>query len=347
MTHLARWRDQPLVLQFLLAGGAVMLAAMLVIGAWITGRIEDSVVANTASAGALYLESFVSPLSQELAANDRLSEPAVRALDEVFADDRHRQAHRLVQDLEAGRPGRPCLEPGADRPALHRPSRRCRPPGPARSPAASTSSTTPRTPPRPRSASRSSRSIRRCTRSGRARSSRSPSSTRSRPTSQHDLADARRKSWLLVAGVFLASGLMLLGIVRAGGRTIARQKAQLEASREPQSPRTPSSANAPSAPPPAPPPRPSAACAGSAPTCTTARRNMSRSPRCASTAWCPRPKPAGRRRRRCARRCRPRSPRSAPSRAGSPCPSSTGCPSPRSRAARSMPTCARQAGRSR
>ncbi len=42
-------------------------------------------VANTASAGALYLESFVSPLSQELAANDRLSEPAVRALEEVFA----------------------------------------------------------------------------------------------------------------------------------------------------------------------------------------------------------------------------------------------------------------------
>ena len=62
-----------------------MLAAMLVIGAWITERIEDSVVSNTASAGALYLESFVSPVSQELAANDRLSEPAIRALDEVFA----------------------------------------------------------------------------------------------------------------------------------------------------------------------------------------------------------------------------------------------------------------------
>ena len=51
----------------------------------ITGRIEAAVVSNTASAGALYLESFVSPLSQELAANDRLSEPAVRALDEVLA----------------------------------------------------------------------------------------------------------------------------------------------------------------------------------------------------------------------------------------------------------------------
>ena len=46
---------------------------------------------------------------------------------------------------------------------------------------------------------------------------------------ERDLANARRASWLLVAGVFLASGLMLLGIVRAGGRTIARQQAMLEA----------------------------------------------------------------------------------------------------------------------
>ena len=36
LPHLARWRDTPLVVQFLAAGGAVMLAAMLVIGTWIT-----------------------------------------------------------------------------------------------------------------------------------------------------------------------------------------------------------------------------------------------------------------------------------------------------------------------
>ena len=45
---------------------------------------------------------------------------------------------------------------------------------------------------------------------------------------EEDLADARRTSWLLVAGVFLASGLMLTGIVRAGGRTIERQRTMLE-----------------------------------------------------------------------------------------------------------------------
>ena len=46
---------------------------------------------------------------------------------------------------------------------------------------------------------------------------------------ERDLADARRGSWLLVAAVFCLSGLMLLGIVRSGGRTIDRQKALLQA----------------------------------------------------------------------------------------------------------------------
>ncbi len=79
-----RLRTQPLVLQFLVAGAGVMLAAMLVIGTWITARIQQSVVDNTASAAALYLGSFVAPISQELAQNETLSEPASRALRESF-----------------------------------------------------------------------------------------------------------------------------------------------------------------------------------------------------------------------------------------------------------------------
>ena len=82
---LERMREQPLLLRFLAAGAAVMLAAMLLTGAWITARIEQSVVDNTAGATALLIESFVSPLSQELAAADTLSEPAARALAEGFA----------------------------------------------------------------------------------------------------------------------------------------------------------------------------------------------------------------------------------------------------------------------
>ena len=192
VTQLAPWRDQSLVVRFLTAGGAVMLAAMLVIGSWITARIEDSVVANAASVGALYLDSFVSPLSQELAASDRLSEPAGRALAEVFGASGMGERIVSFRDLEAGRPRRPRLEPRHHRRAL-RPDARARG-GPARRGQRQLRGPRRRrrTPPRRRSACRSSRSTRRSTRSGRAGSSPSPSSTRSPPTLERDLANARR-----------------------------------------------------------------------------------------------------------------------------------------------------------
>ena len=70
--------------QFALAGGGVMLVSALVAGTWMARRIETSVVRNSASATALYMESFLSPISQELARSDVLSPGALRALDEVF-----------------------------------------------------------------------------------------------------------------------------------------------------------------------------------------------------------------------------------------------------------------------
>jgi signal transduction histidine kinase len=221
-----RLRTQPFVLQFLMAGAAVMLAAMLVIGTWITARIEQSVVDNTASAAALYLGSFVAPISQELAANETLSEPATRALRESF--DTSGLAERIAafriwkpgsrvvyatdpaiigkrfeptEELKAGWSGRvsgkfadPATRPHvpgmpADVPLLHvyAPLREVW--------------------------------------SGRiiavAEFYENASDLR------RDLANARLMSWLLVAGVFFLSGILLLGIVRAGGRTIARQEAML------------------------------------------------------------------------------------------------------------------------
>ncbi|MFO1143390.1 MAG: ATP-binding protein [Amaricoccus sp.] len=205
-----------------------MLAAMLVIGAWITGRIEDSVVANTASAGALYLESFVSPLSQELAKNDRLSEPAVRALDEVFTSTGIRK--RIVS-FKIWKPGG--LIAHASDPELI--GKRFEPKPELRAAWAGVVTGTFNDLDDPENAHEAALGI--------------PLLEVYSPLHEvwsgniiavaefyevatdleHDLADARRKSWLLVAGVFLASGLALLGIVRAGGRTIARQKAELEA----------------------------------------------------------------------------------------------------------------------
>lgn len=69
---------------FLAACLAVMFGAMIIVGKWVETRIETAVVQNAGNAAAIYMESFISPLSQDLAEADTLSEPAERALVEIF-----------------------------------------------------------------------------------------------------------------------------------------------------------------------------------------------------------------------------------------------------------------------
>jgi signal transduction histidine kinase len=57
---------------------------MIAIGLWVTRQIEDGVTSNTASATALYIESVLAPLAQELASADVLSQGARRAADEIL-----------------------------------------------------------------------------------------------------------------------------------------------------------------------------------------------------------------------------------------------------------------------
>jgi signal transduction histidine kinase len=78
------WTDQSLAAQFALAGGVVMILSMMIIGHLVAARIEDGVVRNTALATSQYMDSIVSPLSQDLADADELPPGASRALDEVF-----------------------------------------------------------------------------------------------------------------------------------------------------------------------------------------------------------------------------------------------------------------------
>lgn len=72
--------------QFLLAGALVMVATMLTVGLWVSSKIEQAVVQNSALAASSYVESFISPLSQDLASSNELSEPAKQAMDEIFAN---------------------------------------------------------------------------------------------------------------------------------------------------------------------------------------------------------------------------------------------------------------------
>ena len=75
-----------LATQFALAGGIVMFVAMVTVGIWVSDRIEETVVRNSANATAQYMESFLSPISQDLDKSDTLSPGAMRALDEVFTN---------------------------------------------------------------------------------------------------------------------------------------------------------------------------------------------------------------------------------------------------------------------
>lgn len=76
--------ERSLATQFALAGGVVMVLSMIIIANWVAARIEGVVVRNTANGTAQYMESFIAPLSQDIAGADRLSPGARRALDEVF-----------------------------------------------------------------------------------------------------------------------------------------------------------------------------------------------------------------------------------------------------------------------
>jgi len=77
-THLARLT---LLQRFALTGGAVMVIAMLVIGSWVTSVISARVVESTAAATALFMDSYIAPLAQELDSQDALSIGPTRALD--------------------------------------------------------------------------------------------------------------------------------------------------------------------------------------------------------------------------------------------------------------------------
>lgn len=80
------WSSRDLAQQFLIMASIVVLSAMGVNGWWVAQRIEQSVTENTAHASALYMESSVAPLIQELAVGTLLSEKARKQLDALFAD---------------------------------------------------------------------------------------------------------------------------------------------------------------------------------------------------------------------------------------------------------------------
>ena len=80
------WAGLSLAQQFALAGGLVMVLATGIVGLFVAQRIEDAVVRNTANATALYMESFIAPLTQDLASAAVLSAASKDAIQRLLVE---------------------------------------------------------------------------------------------------------------------------------------------------------------------------------------------------------------------------------------------------------------------
>ena len=103
----AGWAGLSLARQFALAGGVVILAAALIVGSVVAERIQEVVVRNTANATALYMESFVAPLTQELTQQENLSARSRKGISDLLAQT---ELGRRVVSFKVWRPGGLILE---------------------------------------------------------------------------------------------------------------------------------------------------------------------------------------------------------------------------------------------
>jgi signal transduction histidine kinase len=81
----SRLAAMPLHRRFALVGSAVTLAGMMVIGTWVSRQIETGVTRNSAISSALFMESYLAPLSQELATSEMFSAQTIERLHSLFA----------------------------------------------------------------------------------------------------------------------------------------------------------------------------------------------------------------------------------------------------------------------
>lgn len=78
------WRDASLATRFGLAGGLVLLVFSVLVGGLVARQIQAAVVRNTATAAALYMDSFLHPLVEGYVTGTPPSPAMRRALQEVL-----------------------------------------------------------------------------------------------------------------------------------------------------------------------------------------------------------------------------------------------------------------------
>src|SRR5262245_2768789 len=81
----ARWRHLGLPTKLAAGTSVLVLGGMVYLGVIVSGHIRENVLQQSASATALYMDSFVARHVQELAANSTLSEESRLVLDRLLS----------------------------------------------------------------------------------------------------------------------------------------------------------------------------------------------------------------------------------------------------------------------
>ena len=80
----SRWSGLSLARQFALASFIILSTGMVSMAAWVSSRIENGVVSNSALSAALFMDSFIAPLLQELNSGNTLSLEHQRELSQLI-----------------------------------------------------------------------------------------------------------------------------------------------------------------------------------------------------------------------------------------------------------------------
>ncbi|MBY5351219.1 sensor histidine kinase [Rhizobium leguminosarum] len=84
MNWLRRWNARSLASQFFIAGGLVSIAAMFVVGFFVSHLIDETVIHNSGAATALYVDSVIAPLLPDMQTESLLDDASAQALDETL-----------------------------------------------------------------------------------------------------------------------------------------------------------------------------------------------------------------------------------------------------------------------
>ncbi len=79
-----KWQTYSLATQFTMAASIAVVGCMAVLGAWVSARIEDGVLQNSAITTAFYMESLLAPLLQPLASEPKMPDSVQHALTRIL-----------------------------------------------------------------------------------------------------------------------------------------------------------------------------------------------------------------------------------------------------------------------